>query len=136
MTDDPLIVQAIHRYRPEWEPPKDTGREWVKTLCPFHRESVPSAAVSYEHNAFRCLACDAKGDAIAIIRQNEEMTFAEAKRIATQLASGSDGALPPEPARKPGRRVFEDAGFGVPVSDTRRERSVPSRVRGRSTPWT
>lgn len=84
MSSDSPIAKAILRYYPDWDPPADT-HEWNKTLCPFHGESTPSAAISYDLQGFNCMACSVRGDVISIIRHEEEVTFAEAKRIAEEL---------------------------------------------------
>ncbi|ALA48163.1 DNA primase [Mycobacterium phage Phlei] len=128
MTDS-YIAKVILRYYPEWEPPADT-REWNPCLCPFHGESNPSAAVSYDYQAFRCMACGVKGDAISLIRHEEEVTFAEAKRIAEEIAVGSGIAVPGKSARKSSRRVF-----GQPGTGSRGDQPVRTWVRGRTTPW-
>jgi hypothetical protein len=122
-----VITEAIQRYHPDWDPPADY-REWNKCLCPFHGESIPSAAVSYSLEAFNCFACDVRGDAISIIRHEEEVSFAEAVRITESLSVGGNQPVPRKPARKPGRRVFGEQG------NTSRN-SVWAGVRGRSTPW-
>lgn len=124
-----LIVAAIQRYYPQWEPPFDNGNTWLKTLCPFHGESVASAAVSYDLEGFNCFACDVRGDAISIIRHEEEVSFAEAKRIAEGLSVGGHYQVSGKPARKSRRRVFGQPG------DTDRH-NVWAGVRGRATPWT
>jgi DNA primase len=129
-----LIVEVIHRYHPEWEPPVDTGYEWVSTLCPFHHETNRSASVSYSRDAFHCFACPVKGDAIALLREQEGMSFAEAVAIAERLSEGSYKPLSHKPARQPRRRVFGDEGSG-PFSD-REAGQVPAGFRGRSSPWT
>lgn len=129
---EPLIVSVIHRYHPEWSPPNNTGRTWIKTTCPFHGDTVASAAVSYEHNAFGCLGCPAAGNAITLITQQEGVSYSEAKRLAQELAEGGGGEIPLSPSRKRGRVLFEDQGTGVPVSDTGDRRPVPSRIRRRT----
>lgn len=123
-----LIAQVILRYYPDWEPPDDGGWQWVRCLCPFHGDENPSAAVSYDLQAFNCLACNVRGDAISIIRHEEEVSFAEAKRIAESLSVGGNIPVQVKPARKPSRRVFGEQGDpGC--------RTVRPGVRGRSTPW-
>lgn len=89
MPDSP-IVRVIKRYYPDWEEPYDNGSEWLKTLCPFHGESTPSAAISYDRQGFNCFACGVRGDVISIIRHEEGVTFAEAKRIAESLGVEGD----------------------------------------------
>ncbi|QCG76947.1 DNA primase [Mycobacterium phage XianYue] len=123
------IALAILRYHPEWEPPPD-HHEWNKALCPFHGDETPSAAVSYELQGFNCLACGVRGDVISIIRHEEEVTFAEAQRIAEELSVGGHVPVPRKPQRKPSRRVF---GESRPARAPRQ--AVRSGIRGRPTPW-
>lgn len=104
-----MIAEAIQRYYPDWDPPPNY-REWNKCLCPFHGESVPSAAVSYDLDGFNCFACDVRGDAISIIRHMEEVNFAEAKRIAEEISVGGNQPVQRKPARKPSRRIFGEQG--------------------------
>lgn len=106
-----IIVAVIHRYYEDWEPPEDDPRrDWLKCLCPFHGETRKSACVSFEHDAFICYACPVKGDAIALIRMQEGVTYAEAKLIVAELSPGGHEPVSRKPARKPGRRVFEVEG--------------------------
>jgi len=123
-----MIVEAIQRYYPDWEPPAD-HREWNKCLCPFHGETTPSASVSFDLDGFNCFACDVRGDAISIIRHEEEVSFAEAVSIAERLSVGGHVPIQRKPPRKSSRRVFGEPG------DTARD-TVRAGIRGRSTPWT
>ena len=125
---DALIARVIQHYYPDWEPPPDL-REWNKCLCPFHGESTPSAAISYELSGFNCFACDVRGDEISIIRHEEEVSFAEAVRIAASLSVGVYEQVQRKPARKSGRRVFGEPGHPS-------RHAVRPRVRGRASPWT
>ncbi|WP_115410944.1 CHC2 zinc finger domain-containing protein [Nocardia farcinica] len=109
MTDDPLIVRVIHRYHPGWQPPRDTGRSWISCLCPFHAESRSSASVSYEYDAFRCHGCGVKGDAIAIIKSQENVKYADAVRIAEAISPGGGDRVLPKPRRISRARVFGEA---------------------------
>ncbi|AXH46836.1 DNA primase [Mycobacterium phage Acolyte] len=129
MTATSPIAAAIQRYYPDWEAPPDHN-EWNKCLCPFHGDGTPSAAVSYDLQGFNCLACGVRGDVISIIRHEEEVSFAEANRIATQLSVGSDIPVPRKPQRKSSRRVFGESRPARPAGPT-----VRSGVRGRPTPW-
>ncbi|AOZ62892.1 DNA primase [Rhodococcus phage Partridge] len=133
--EDTLIVQVIQRYFEDWEPPMDTGREWISVACPFHGETRPSAAVSYEHNAYRCFACSTKGDAIALIRHMEEVSFAEAVRITEELSPGGNNKVRTGSTRLAGRRVHSKPGVPRTVGGGL-NREVPSRLRGRPAPWT
>uniref|UniRef100_A0AAU8GS61 DNA primase n=1 Tax=Mycobacterium phage BabyBack TaxID=3158877 RepID=A0AAU8GS61_9CAUD len=123
------IARAIHRYYPDWEAPPD-HYEWNKCLCPFHGDETASAAVSYDLQGFNCLACGVRGDVISIIRHEEEVSFAEANRIAESISVGSDIPVPRKPQRKPSRRVF-----GEPGSARTSRSTVRAGIRGRSTPW-
>ncbi|QFG04539.1 DNA primase [Mycobacterium phage Jeeves] len=127
MTANSPITLAIHRYYPDWEAPPDRN-EWNKCLCPFHGDDNPSAAVSYDLQGFNCMACNVRGDVISIIRHEEEVSFAEAKRIAENLSDGGRNPVQVKPARKPSRRVFGEQGN--PSRNT-----VRPGVRGRTTPW-
>ena len=69
-----MIVDVLLHYFPEWQPPRDTGREWTPTRCPFHGDENPSAAVSFKHDAFVCHACGVRGTARSIIRQKEGLS--------------------------------------------------------------
>ncbi|AGS82743.1 DNA primase [Mycobacterium phage AnnaL29] len=128
VTESP-IAKVIQRYYPDWEPPPDHN-EWNKCLCPFHGDGTPSAAVSYDLQGFNCLACGVRGDAISIIRHEEEVSFAEAQRIAEGLSVGSGEPIQRKPQRKPSRRVFGESRSARPE-----RRTVRSGIRGRPTPW-
>lgn len=125
----PLITRVIQRYFPDWEPPKDTGREWIKVTCPWHGDGVASAGISFRYNAFRCLGCGLGGSAVRIIKEQEEVTFAEAKRIAEEVSEGSDGAVPPESPRIARRRLFADEGA---VPHQRQGSAVSTGIRRRT----
>jgi len=122
-----MIAEVIQHYYPGWDPPPHY-REWNRCLCPFHGETTPSAAVSYELEAFNCLACQVKGDVISIIRHEEGVGFAEAVRIAESFSVGGHVEVPRKPARKPSRRVFGEPG------DTGND-TVRAGIRSRSAPW-
>ncbi|AOS48098.1 DNA primase [Mycobacterium phage Kerberos] len=123
------IAEVIQRYYPDWEPPPD-HYEWNKCLCPFHGDETPSAAVSYDLQGFNCLACGVRGDVISIIRHEEEVSFAEAVRIAEGLSVGGNIPVQRKPARKPSRRVFGESRSSGSSGST-----VRPGIRGRSTPW-
>ncbi|GAA1585698.1 CHC2 zinc finger domain-containing protein [Nocardia ninae] len=127
------IVSAIQRYYPDWIPPEDR-QTYNKCLCPFHGESRPSASISFEHNRFNCFACGASGDAIDIIRHQEEgISFAEAKRLAADLSPGRDDSVRESVPRQPSRRVF-----GQPRTNdlgTTGARPATPGIRSRTAPW-
>ena len=125
---DSLIVQTIIRYHPQFEAPNDNGRDWTPCLCPFHGDENRSASISYRYDAFHCFACPVKGDAIAIIREQEGCSFAKAKSIAEGLSSGGNVTVSQRNARQPRQRIFTDEGTGLGV-DPRRSEQVQTRIR-------
>lgn len=127
---EPLIVQVIKKYHPDWQAPKENGRTWVKCLCPFHAETRPSAGISYEHDSFNCLGCGVKGTAAGIIRLQEGVTNSEANRIAEAIPVEGIREVPAKPPRVSGRRVF-----GEPRTDAPGDPSVRPGVRRRPPPW-
>ncbi|QGJ89801.1 DNA primase [Mycobacterium phage Superchunk] len=129
MSSDSPIALVIQRYYPDWDPPPDHN-EWNKCLCPFHGEETPSAAVSYDNQGFNCFACNVRGDVISIIRHEEEVSFAEAVRIAEGISVGSNVPVQRKPPRKPSRRVFGESRSTGSTGST-----VRPGIRGRSTPW-
>jgi hypothetical protein len=132
---DGSIVAVIQRYHPGWEPPEDNGHEWVSCLCPFHGDTYKSASVSFTLGAFHCFACPAKGDVIALIRQQEGVPYGEAFRIAEEVSEGSYAALSRKFSRQPRRRSFGEQGSGVGVNQ-RSGQQVSTGVRQRTSPWT
>lgn len=131
MTETPLIVLTIQKYHPQWEPPDDTGREWLSVKCPFHGDDSPSASVSFQHNAFRCFACPAKGDVIALIKQQEEVDYSEALRISEAISPRSGGTIQAKPARKPSRKVLGDtrSGSSKPSRGSVRDKQIRPGIR-------
>ncbi|WP_459962015.1 CHC2 zinc finger domain-containing protein [Nocardia sp. IFM 10818] len=127
---NPLVVisKVIQHYYPEWEPPEDRST-FNKTCCPFHGESRPSATVNFDDGRFHCFACGVKGDAIDIVRHEEGVSFAEAKRRTAEITGGGDPPVRQKPAGNPGRRVFGQQGT------TRPRQSPAARLRGGASPW-
>ena len=41
---------------------RPNGEGWAACRCPFHDDTHASAAVNLKTGAFRCFACDEKGD--------------------------------------------------------------------------
>jgi len=125
-----LIVKVLTHYYPHWDPPKDRGREWIPTLCPFHGDENPSATISLVRNAFKCFACGEKGDALAIIMRKEGIGYLQALDFAERLQPGSREALRNSTARKPRR-----SASGNPRTGRQRDGTVRTGVCGRATPW-
>lgn len=49
-----------------------------KGLCPFHSEKTPSFNVDADKGFYKCFGCGKAGDAIAFVRETEQLTFTEA----------------------------------------------------------
>ena len=60
-------------------------------LCPFHKEKTPSFYVSEDKGLYHCFGCKASGDAIAFLRETENLDFMEAVK---QLAHTVGMSLP------------------------------------------
>ncbi|AXQ51968.1 DNA primase [Mycobacterium phage Crispicous1] len=124
-----LIAKVIERLAPDWVPPEDTGRVWIPCLCWHHEESRPSAAVSYQLNAFNCLACSARGNAITLLMTYEEVNYQTAVERAQELSPSGVAALSQSTGWVRGRGVS-----GNPRADRAGYRrggdAVSPRVRG------
>lgn len=129
------IAAVIQHYYPTWNPPANTGRVWVKCLCPFHDESNPSATVSYEHDAFNCFGCGVKGDAIKIIRYKEGCSYREAVAIAARISPGSYDEVPRSATGERGRRVFGQSSGAASGLGNTGDKQIPLGVRGRPSYW-
>lgn len=119
-----MIVDVVRRYSPEWVPPADSGRDWIPCLCAFHDDTTKSAAVSYTYDAYRCLACDARGNSVTLIQNREGVSYRQAQRIHQEITSGSGENVPPSVSRKSRRELLEQ-----PRSTDRGDRTVRARLR-------
>ena len=64
------IVQVISNYTQL----RRVGRRFTG-LCPFHTEKSPSFSVNAEEGLYYCFGCQAKGDAITFVRDQEQLDF-------------------------------------------------------------
>lgn len=116
-----MIVEILRHYFPKWQPPEDTGREWVQCLCPSHEETRPSAAVSFQNDAVSCLACGFKGNAVSIVMRKEGIGYQAAIRRAAEIAYRGNEEVPRKVRRKRSRAVFGEqraargSGHSIPV---------------------
>lgn len=73
------------------------SRLWVKLglrgefrkrviLCPVHDEKTPSCGVDPDDMLWKCMGCDAGGDAVSLIEQTQGMGRGEAMRYLCELA--------------------------------------------------
>ena len=130
----PLIVTVIEHYHPSWEAPPDNGREWQPCLCPWHGDTTESAAVSYRHQAFNCLACPVKGDAIGLIMREEGMAYRQAVEVAAGLSPEGVAALPQRTTGVRSGGVPRNPRSGRP-GYRRGGSEVPSGLRRGSATW-
>ncbi len=68
--DQTDIVQIISSYTQL----KRVGRRFTG-LCPFHTEKSPSFSVNAEQGLYYCFGCQAKGDSITFVREQEQLDF-------------------------------------------------------------
>jgi len=69
------IVALIGSYVPL----KRAGSQY-RANCPFHNEKTPSFYVNPARQSFHCFGCGKGGDAIAFVRDHENLPFTEAVR--------------------------------------------------------
>jgi DNA primase catalytic core len=56
-------------------------------LCPFHKEKTPSFNVSETKGIYKCFGCDASGDAVQFLMDNQGMTFPESLEYIAQFTN-------------------------------------------------
>jgi DNA primase len=91
------------------------GNGWTKINCPFHADSVASGCVlsNEDHGGFICFGCGRKGDAIALIMEEEDLSFVGSKQryqeIVGEEYSSVSGTTPGEPGGNlfEGKRAYE-----------------------------
>ena len=54
------------------------GDEGRRACCPYHEDQHPSLHFSTKRGCFKCFVCGAKGDAIKLVQDQENLTFTEA----------------------------------------------------------
>ena len=84
-------------------PLKKAGREW-KACCPFHQEKSPSFYVNDEKGFYHCFGCQAHGDIIRWMTDQEGMPFLDAVRELAAAAGLTVPAADPKAAERAKRR--------------------------------
>ena len=78
-------------------------------LCPFHNEKTPSFYVNDDDGFYHCFGCQASGDAITYLREQDGMSFMEAVRHLADIAGVEvPNTLAPDPARSQQRAETMD----------------------------
>ena len=54
------------------------GDEGRRACCPYHEDQHPSLHFSTKRGCFKCFVCGAKGDAIKLVQDKENLSFTEA----------------------------------------------------------
>jgi DNA primase len=75
-SDDVQDIAAVLKHYGFEDIPEKSG--WQTVRCAFHDENKPSARVSLDAGAMKCLACGASGDAIKLIMWKEGVNYGNA----------------------------------------------------------
>jgi DNA primase len=94
--------------------------------CPFHQEKTASFHVDERKGFYYCFGCHAKGDAIAFVKETENVSFMEAVEILAREAGMTMPAQDPKAAERTSRaqrlaEVVEMAVQHYRLSLSRRE---------------
>jgi DNA primase len=99
------IAQVVGR-KVMWDQRKSNqGKGDLWAPCPFHQEKTASFHVDDRQGYYYCFGCHAKGDAIAFIRETENVGFMEAVEILAQEAGIPMPARDPKAQEKADRRT-------------------------------
>ncbi|MBK1881524.1 DNA primase [Luteolibacter pohnpeiensis] len=80
-----LLATDIAELIGSYIPVKRQGSQF-KALCPFHNEKTPSFTINPHRQTFHCFGCGKGGDAIAFIREYENLPFTDAVQRLAQRA--------------------------------------------------
>lgn len=83
------IAAVLEHYGADLARVRETG--WRPLRCPFHDDKLASASVNLAKGAFRCHGCDAKGDAIGLIKAREGLDYPGAIQFAEEILGQSCG---------------------------------------------
>ena len=97
---------------------KPEGRN-LKACCPWHEDKTPSLVLNPAKQLYNCFGCEAKGDVLDFLRQNEGLSFGAAVARLRELAGEAPAAerqfeKTRDPDRLPGviGSRMTGAGFG------------------------
>ncbi len=80
------------------------GREW-KACCPFHNENTPSFYVNDEKGFYHCFGCQAHGDAIRWLTDQQGLPFIDAVKELAAEAGMEMPAPDPQAAKRAEQRA-------------------------------
>jgi hypothetical protein len=90
------------------------GFGWKPYRCPFHGDRDASGSVNSEKQVFNCHAADCpKGNAIQVIMQWEQVSYAEAKQRAETISGAGMGNVQPASGRRGRMAGGSRSGSGV-----------------------
>lgn len=92
------IEQVLDHYG--WDGVARGTRRWVRVRCPWHLDRTPSAALSYELNAFRCFSCDRAGNSVTLTMAEEGLDAREAVEWLSERFGADDGVPAPRAPRE------------------------------------
>lgn len=75
-------------------------RMWTRVRCPFHYDRNASAGVSYELNSFNCMGCDASGNSVTLVMQQEGLEAREAVEWLDSTIDRPEGSKPEASERR------------------------------------
>ena len=68
----------------------EVNNGWMKTLCPFHEDTDPSASINLEDQFFKCHACGAKGDIFKFMAAKVGKSKVAVRKLLKLKEAGSD----------------------------------------------
>jgi DNA primase len=87
---------------------RQVGQRW-RGLCPFHTEKTGSFYVNAVDGLYHCFGCQASGDAITFVREQEHLGFAEAvERLAGKVGISLNYDKPGESKTRAERKRLAD----------------------------
>lgn len=91
---DPWLEPVLQYYG------HDTSKGPGKIQCQFHEDDHPSA--TWNDRTFKCHACGVWGDAVRIVKEQEDVGWREAYEIAAGIAGDEHGSVAEEPGPRGG----------------------------------